>query len=200
MRREVRPRQCAGKLRQRTLQRRQTKAPSFAVAWLRRATRPIDGPTVESRRRSRLEQSLSQAKLAQLCAEPNGRGIPDAAPAPPFGSAKQVRAKEGARREYNCASLEIDATFRHRPNAAAALNLQPLDRTFNEFDIMFEQKFAHGLAEQVPIRLHTRAPDSAALASIEHSAVNRGAVGGPRHDSAKRVNLADQMALADTPD
>jgi hypothetical protein len=200
MRREIRPRQCAGKLRQRTLQRRQTKAPSLAVAWLRRATRPIDGPTVESRRRSRLEQSLSQAKLAQLCAEPICRGIPNASSAPPLASTKQGRAKEGARREYNCAGLEIDATFRHHPNAPAPFNLQPLDRTFNELDTMFEQKFLHGLAEQASIRLHTRAPDSTALAGIEHSAVNRGAVGGPRHDSAKRVNLADQMALADTPD
>ena len=50
------------------------------------------------------------------------------------------------------------------------------------------------------VGLDPRSPHRRSLAAVEHPAVDRGAVGGARHQPVEHVELADQMALADPAD
>jgi hypothetical protein len=63
---------------------------------------------------------------------------------------------------------------------------------------------ADELCHRPPIKptvgLDTGPAHRTALAGIEHAAVDRRAIGGPRHDPAHRVDLTDKMTLADPAD
>jgi len=63
-------------------------------------------------------------------------------------------------------------------------------------------RFIHELGHCLPIEnavgLDTRTTHGAALAGIQHPAMDGRAIGGPSHDSAHRVHFPDQVPLADT--
>ena len=51
--------------------------------------------------------------------------------------------------------------------------------------------------EALAVGLNARPPDRGALARVEHSAMDCGAIGGDRHQSAECVDLTRKMAFAD---
>ncbi len=55
-------------------------------------------------------------------------------------------------------------------------------------------------AVKLAVGLHPRPPHGRALAAVEHPAMDRGAIGGARHQPVEHVELAHQMALADAAD
>jgi hypothetical protein len=62
------------------------------------------------------------------------------------------------------------------------------------------EKRSNGPPVEAAIALCTRRPDSGALASVEHAELNHGEVGGPAHDSSKRIDLADDGSFGDATD
>ena len=58
----------------------------------------------------------------------------------------------------------------------------------------------HGLTVKPAVGLDARALDRAALAAVEHPAMDGGAIGGARHQAVEHVEFADQMSLADAAD
>ncbi len=54
--------------------------------------------------------------------------------------------------------------------------------------------------EQHPVRLDARSPDRAPLRAIEHAIMDCRSIGGAAHQPIERIDLADQMALADSAD
>ena len=59
---------------------------------------------------------------------------------------------------------------------------------------------SYGGLVQLTIGLHTRTPNSRTLAAVEHTAVDRGPVGGTGHQSVEHVELANQMPLPNPAD
>jgi len=62
------------------------------------------------------------------------------------------------------------------------------------------QRFAHGAAVELAVALGARPLHRRTLAPIEHAEMNARGVGRARHDAVERVDLLDQMALADAAD
>ena len=53
---------------------------------------------------------------------------------------------------------------------------------------------------ELPVGLGARTADRRALAAIEHAKLDAAGIGDPAHQTIQRVDLADQMALAETAD
>ena len=65
----------------------------------------------------------------------------------------------------------------------------------------FIRQYAAAAEEfQLSIRLNPRSPDGRSLAAIKHASMNRSTVGSPRHQPVEDIQLANEMALADTAD
>ena len=58
----------------------------------------------------------------------------------------------------------------------------------------------HGIAIQAPIGLRARSSHRWAFGSIEDPELNAGRIGDAAHETVERVDLTDQMALAQTAD
>ena len=68
-----------------------------------------------------------------------------------------------------------------------------------EIGLVLEAPPDRGLVEH-PVRLRARRPHRRALARIEDAELDSRLVGGDRHRAAQRVDLLDEMALADAAD
>ena len=70
----------------------------------------------------------------------------------------------------------------------------------DHLDAAFAQQPAIGHAYSFAVRLHARPPNCRALASIEHSAVDRRSVRRARHQAVEHVELANEMPFPDPAD
>ena len=99
----------------------------------------------------------------------------------------------------------------------SASNARPICVTTPVDPVAFEQEVVDRLLEerevrrlleaaadralvQHPVRLGAGRADRCALAGVEGPELDSGLVRGDRHGAAQRVDLLDQMALADAPD
>jgi hypothetical protein len=62
------------------------------------------------------------------------------------------------------------------------------------------QESANRTPVEPAITLRARSPNSGALASVEHAELNHREIGSPSHDSAERIDLADDCSLGDSTD
>ena len=63
-----------------------------------------------------------------------------------------------------------------------------------------KNRLAHRRAVQFAVRLSARALDGRPLATVEHAEVDAALVDGAPHDAVQRIDLADEVALADPTD
>ena len=110
-------------------------------------------------------------------------------------------AEERADGEHHGARAEFDA--RHRDDAAHAIaiddQIAALLLEQREVRLVLERAADEGLVEHA-IRLHARRTHRGALARVQRARLDRGRIGRARHDAAQRIDLFDEMALADAAD
>ena len=83
---------------------------------------------------------------------------------------------------------------------SSTFNLQAERFGNNHLDAAPGDKAGDCSTIQVPVGLDSWPLDGGSLAPVEHSAMERGAVGGAGHQTVEYVELADQMAFADPAD
>ena len=109
--------------------------------------------------------------------------------------------EEGADGEHHGARAELDA--RDRDHAAHAFALDDEIAAFlleeREVRLVLERAADERLVE-LAIRLHARRAHRRTLAGIQRARLDRRRVRRARHHATERVDLLDQMALADAAD
>ena len=162
----------------------------------------IDGAAVDARRRAGLQAPDRQLQLAQPRGERERRRVAGAA-AP--GSCRGRRGSRPPRKVPAVSTTarrgESQADGGHGADDAVALDDQVVDRLLEEpqVGLVFEAA-ADGGAVQHAVGLGARGAHRRALARVEGAELDPRLVGGDRHGAAQRIDLPDQVALADAAD
>ena len=84
------------------------------------------------------------------------------------------------------------------PATRALLDDQVLDRGFDHLEVRRgADRCLHRLPVKLAVGLGAGALHRRALAAVQHAELDAGRVGDPAHQAVERVDLADQMALAE---
>ena len=172
------------------------------VAGLHLQARPVDGAAVEPRRRAGLQPAERKSGAFQASAKgrataPPRPGRPASAVSPMWISPRR--------------NVPVVSTTAPAANSRPSARRTPVTRPFSSDQIVglaFDHRQIGGLADRrlhrrgvkLAIGLGARAAHRRAFAAIQHAELDAAAVGDPAHQAVQRVDLADQMALAEAAD
>ena len=109
--------------------------------------------------------------------------------------------QEGSRRQYNGARIEANAHLRDHARDTVASNDQIIAGALEQPEIrLILEPPPNGRLVQRTIRLGPRRPHRRSLGAVENPKVDSRLVGRGRHGAAERVDLLDQVTLADAAD
>ena len=109
--------------------------------------------------------------------------------------------EKGAGRQHHGTATEANTDLRDHTGHAVAFDDDIVHRLLEQPQVgLVLQPAADGRAVQHPVGLRARGAHRRALAAVEDAELDAGFVGGRRHRAAQRVDLLDQMALADAAD
>ncbi len=110
-------------------------------------------------------------------------------------------AQEGAGGKHDGLCAEADAGLRDDPGDAITLNDEVIDRLLEDLQVrLVLQARADRCTVERTVGLGAGGAHRRALAAVERAPLDAGGVGGECHRPAQRVNLLDQVPLADTAD
>ncbi len=163
--------------------------------------REIDGLAVEAGRRAGLEAALRQVQLFQPGGQRIRGRIAHAAAGVVFQPDVDLAVEEGAGREHDSTGHEADAELRDSSDNALAFDDQVVAGFGEDGQIgLIFQSTADGLLVQNAVGLGAGGADGGAFRCVEDAELDAGFVGRRCHGAAQRIDLANQMALADTAD
>ena len=173
----------------------------WIVARLHLHHREIHRAPVDARRRTGLQPPLRQRQLAQPRRQRQRRRIAR----PPAGVVLHADVdqaiEEGAGGEHHRRALEADAGLRHHAGHAIATYRDVIDRLLEQRQIgLVLQPPPHRRLVQHAVGLRPRGAHRRPFRGIEDAELDARLVGGRRHRPTQRIDLLDQMALADTAD
>ena len=181
-------------------QKRERRGRIVAVLHFQRG--PIDGLAVQARRRAGLE--AAHGKTQSIERFPTGRCHSDRRLGRPgiFTSPIWMRPlQERTGGQHHGAGADRLARGCDDADNALVLKDQVLDCSGANFEIGLRgQRRLHGLAIELAVGLGARPAHRRALAPIEHPELDAGRIGDAPHHAVQRIDLADQMALADAAD
>jgi len=162
---------------------------------------PVDGVAVEAWRRSGLEpperksqslQSQRQAERGRL-AHASRRRLPLAdVDEPP---------QEGSRGEHDGPCPELAPVRELEPGDSFAADYEVIRLGFDHCEVRGgTNRLLHGPGVKPAVRLRARPAHGGPLATVEHAELDAGEIGDPPHKAVERVDLTDEMALAQAPD
>ena len=159
----------------------------------------VHRPTVDTRRRSRLEALDRQSNRCELFGQVCG-ALFARAPAGERGVGANMDAatEESARGDDHGARAEATSLHRlHPAHRGIARGKQQLAHSalHQRNSRMLLEERTHGPSIQPAIRLRARGPDGGPLSAIEHSELNGRTINSASHDAAKGVDLADDSSL-----
>ena len=161
----------------------------------------IHGLAVDARRRARLEPAHVEGQFAQALREANRCLVPGATAGLVLHAQVDHTAQEGAGGQDHGPGMEADAGLGDHAPAFVALDDQVLGALLEKGDIrMILQHLPDGGLVQDAVRLRTGSADSRSFTRIQGAELDTRTVRGMTHGPAQRIDLLDQMALADTPD
>jgi len=176
------------------------------VAGLLDHHRIIDRAAIDARRRAGLQAIDDEAAFAQFPCERRCGRIAGAATGVIRIANVDLAGEEGACGQHHAMRIEAQARLRQHADDASISR-----------DAVLDEEVVHRLLEQVEVRLILHdAPDRGAiqrtiglapgrthrrtLACVEAAPLDAGQIGRMRHRAAERVDLLDQMTLADAAD
>ncbi len=172
------------------------------VAGLRREALPIDGPAVQAGRRAGLQPAEMKAKPGQGLRQSKGGRLADPAGRRGGRADMDEPAQEGpGGQDDRPAGDLLTRRGDHPGDAPFAIEKQVLDASrFDAQVILLRQQPLHGLAVETAVGLGARPLHGGPLGTVQHAKLDAGAVDGAPHDPVEGVDLAHQMALAETAD
>ena len=174
---------------------------SRLVAGLGRHDRVVDAATVDARRRARLQASDAQGHGPQPLGQGVGGGIAGAAALMLLEADVDAAAQEGAGGEHHGARPEHEAHLRDDAAHAIALDHQVRHGLLEDLEIrLVLDDLADGGAIEGAVRLGARGAHGRPLAGVQHPELDAGLVRRAAHGPAERIDLLDQMRLADAAD
>ena len=201
MRRLVGPGHGAEDLRVAALLRQWRHHPLIGIAGLFGEACPVDRATVEPRRRSGLEPREGQACLPHLSGEPLCRILADPSARQPLFAAEQRSSEKRPGAENNGLRRDGRAVGENEARNPLSLQVERRRFAFDHGKIALPLHHAmDGCLEQAPVCLDTWPPNGRAFRAVEHPVMDRGGIRGPPDDPVKRVDLAHEMAFAQSSD
>ena len=175
-----------------------------AVLPLERAI--VDRATVEPRRRAGLQSAQLEAQPIQRPGQRRGRLLDSVAADATrrdlgFPHVDQA-AQERTRRQDHAPGADFRTRFRdHTGTRAPCIQNDICNRIGADFEPgLLGQQVLNGLPIKLAVGLGTRSAHGGALGKIEGAELDTAPVDGPAHDAIQRIDLADQMALAQSAD
>ena len=171
------------------------------VARLLGQARKIDAPPVDARRRARLEPLHTKRQLAQAPRECIRRWIAGASALIVGQSDMDATAQEGPDREHDCMCPKAQPHLSLDADHPVLLDQEVFDRLLKECEpgLVLDRRAHRGLIEDA-VGLGTCRPHRRSLAGVEDAKLDTAAIRRACHQAAERIDLLDQMTLADTPD
>src|SRR5690606_23276267 len=165
------------------------------------ATGEIDGPAVEAGRRSGLQPALRQFQLLQPLRQRHGGRIARTPGRVVRKPDVDEAVQEGSRGEHHGSTAKANAKLGHRPGDAVALEDQVVDGLLEEPEIRLTlQASPDRLAIQDAVGLRARGTNRRPLTAVQDTELDAGFIGRGGHGTAERIDLLDQMTLADAAD
>ena len=161
----------------------------------------VDRAAVDARWRASLQPPLRQLQLLQPRRQAESRRVTGAAGAVVLQADMDAPVEKGASRQHDCLASKANANLCHGPDDPVAFQQQVIDRLLEQPQVrLVLQPLADRRLVEQPIGLCPGRAHRRALARIEDAELDAGFVGGQRHRAAQRVDLLDQVPLADAAD
>ena len=172
------------------------------VARLHLEPGPVDGPAVETRRRSGLQPPHAKSPAPQSVSDRPGKELHRRGPAGIFSSPMWISPRRNVPVVRMTAPALMDAplaviTPATLPSSPGS-GLQP-HRPAGQ-GRLFGQRRLHRLTVKAAVSLGAGAANGRSLASVEQAELDTGPIGDPAHDAVERVDLPHKMALAQPAD
>ena len=163
--------------------------------------RIVQRASVDARRGAGLEPVDGERTLAQPGGQRGRRRIAHATRGVLRLADMDLAGQEGAGREHHRRRIEAKAGIGDRATHGIALDDEIVDGGLEHSEVgLVLHHVADVAAIQRTIRLATRRPYGGALRCIQGAPLDAGGIRGLGHDPAERVDLLDQVALADAAD
>ena len=163
--------------------------------------REINGLAVETRRCSGLQPPGRQLQLAQARGKRHRRHVAHA----PAGRLRKPHVnfpvEKGSRREHHGTRRETDTVLCHRTDDPVTFDDQIVASLGKQREVwLIFQAGPDGLAIQHAICLRPRGAYCRSLTGVQDAELDTGLIGGRGHRPVERIDLLDQMPLADSAD
>ncbi len=161
----------------------------------------IDGASVDTRRRTRLQAALRQLELLQARRKRYRGRVTRTAASVVIQPHVDLPVEEGASGQYHGACAKGDANLRDGTDHAVALHHQVIHGLLEQHQVglVFEPR-ANRLAIQHAVRLSAGGTYGRTLAGIQDTKLDPRLIRGCRHGAAHCIHLLDEMALANAAD
>src|SRR5690606_28801235 len=163
--------------------------------------RVIDGAAIDARRCTGFQPAGRQSDLAQSGRQRTRWWVAGAAGLVVVEADMHQTTEERTGGQHHGFRFEPQAELRHDTGGAVALEQDVIDRLLEQPEIgLILQTSADGRLVQHAVGLRTRGPYRRSFAGIEDAELDTAFVRGRRHGATQRVDLLDQMSLADATD
>ena len=171
------------------------------VAGLHLDRRPVDGGAVDPRRRPGLEPAERKAEALQRQRQSDRRRLPDPAGRRlPFADMDQPAQKRPGGQHHR-GGRQLPAVLEAQPRDLPGRHHEIVGLAFDHRQVFGRRdRRLHGGGIALAIRLGARPAHRRTLAAVEHPELDSAAVRDAAHEPVERIDLADQVALAQTAD
>ena len=171
------------------------------IAVLHQQSGVIDRTAVDARRRAGLEASDTQRQCAQAFRETVRRRIAGASARRLLESDVDLAAEKRADRKHDRTRRELEAHGSDDAGNAAVLDrgVGDLGLEQRQVRLVLDDRADRLLVERT-VGLRARRANGRTFARIERAELDAGPVDGTRHRATQRIDLTDEVALADAAD
>ena len=181
--------------------RQRRHCPAILIRWLLGQGGPVDGPPIQPRRRSGFQTGAWQTRIANLLPQRNRRCLPGPPAGDRFLAPKQFAVQKSPGRQNHCLGVNFRTVGHADTGDGGAGQNQARDLSLDDGQaiLRIEHPVDGGFVE-FPVSLDPRPLHRRALGQIEHAIMDSSGIGSPSDQAVKRIDLADQMALAQPAD
>ena len=177
------------------------KRDDFVLALLHRQTLEVDRAAVDARRRAGLEALKPQSQTAQRLGERLRRRHTVRAGLARILADNDAAAEEGARGDDNRLDRVAHADSGHDRRNRAVLLLDGNDLVLHEEQVFLPlERVLHIRSVFNSVGLRAQRMHGGTLSAVEHTVLNAGRIGRPRHLSTQCIDLSNEVSLGGAAD
>ena len=179
----------------------ETEGRDGIVAGLLGQVAVVDAAPVDARRRTGLQAIDDEGTVAQPFRQPRRRRVAGAAAGVVRQADVDLAGKEGARRQHDGRRVETQAGVRHDAAHAIVLDDDVVDGLLEQAQVRL--RFDHAPDRRLvqhTVGLGARRAHGRPFRRVQGAPLDAGTIGRQRHRAAERIDLLDQMSLADAAD